>query len=190
MTLKKKSASRLPAAELHFTTGIPIEMAAGLLAGLASDNVQVELNIIDDHDALDFTLKHRHQGKPNALVKGRLCRWQGTLTRVDCDGAGTDGILKSDFSIQLAFTLAMVALAIISIAYTVANGYIIVYDWGGAIIWFMTPIIAVAALSYWGAHQVFVDIYAKRERQIKRDLDKLMQQIVDSLHDGSNELVE
>ncbi len=190
MDKKKKGALSPPQSELHFTTSIPIETASAILASLANPQVNVELTLLNDGDALDFKLERLHQGAPNAIVKGRLRRWQGTLTRVDCDGHGADSVLRSDFALQIGFTLGMITLTIASIAYAIVSGRIIVYDWNGALVWFMTPITVVAVLSYWGAHQALTNIYAQREYQTKRDLDKLMQQLVESLNDGTNELVE
>jgi hypothetical protein len=71
--------------ELHFFSSLPVEEAANCIRRF-SDVYVVEVETLDE-DAYGFALYYHDKNAPNTgFVTGTLRRWEGTYTRLDCDG--------------------------------------------------------------------------------------------------------
>lgn len=78
----KKAASLL--SDLHFTTSLSLEACAHRITQINQPEILVHVKLLNS-DIIAFELERVREGMPNPRVRGVLRRWQGTLTRLDCD---------------------------------------------------------------------------------------------------------
>lgn len=79
--------------EAHFVADLPLEECMKRLQQL--NNEQVKFHFIRrTSDQVDFTAQWYEAGQVRVTGTGGLCRWEGTLTRVECKIKTHDGILR------------------------------------------------------------------------------------------------
>jgi|GEM_PF-6407997 len=84
MTIEKRKQGAQLLSDLHFTTKLSLEACAERISQIDQPNVFVDVQQIDS-DNIVFALELVREGMPNSRVRGTLRRWQGTLTRLDCN---------------------------------------------------------------------------------------------------------
>src|SRR5262245_32142445 len=81
-----KSKSRSPArSEIRFISSLPLDEALQVIGALASPDTPMTLTEINE-DTWRFAIGYYEPDKkhPDVTIIGRLRRWHGTYTRLDC----------------------------------------------------------------------------------------------------------
>ena len=103
---KKLKGRANPLAELHFIADVPLEQAVRLIGNMADDKHAVTLTEVD-------TNNFKFEISSNSKINGTLQRWQGTETRVSCDGKVAN---KEDYKSKIIFVLLIVAFLSVLVA--------------------------------------------------------------------------
>lgn len=79
--------------EMHFVADLPIEECVRRLRALNSPQVHVLIQPITS-DQIGFRAQLYERQRLRVVGSGALCRWEGTLTRVECRVQVHDGLLR------------------------------------------------------------------------------------------------
>lgn len=77
----------------HFIADLPLEECMRRLRSLRSDAMKITFSPTSS-DQIAFTMQCYEAGCLRVTGDGVLCRWEGTLTRVDCKITPHDGVVR------------------------------------------------------------------------------------------------
>ena len=103
---------------VQFLSNLPLEECVSRLDSLESDNFRITFSR-NEHDSLAFKAHLLERGIIRAEGKGNLRRWEGTLTRVDCDVKVREGIVRW---LMLLATLCLVTMVAIPTLFFLSAG--------------------------------------------------------------------
>lgn len=126
----------------YFVTSLPIEYCVSQLQNLNDADIQVTIDSAG-HQSVAFTAQLLERGIVRATGKGTLRRWEGTLTRVDCDVEVHEGLLTWLMFVTGFFIMLMVCLPLI--IFMSAN--VDVAIWMSVSVGFVIVMIALIALT-------------------------------------------
>lgn len=123
---------------INFLSNLPLEECISRLQGLESAEFRFTFSR-DEHDAFVFKAQLLERGIVRSEGKGRLQRWEGTLTRVNCDVKVREGIVRW---LMLLATLCLLTMVAIPILFFLSAG-INVLIWAGLSMAFIVFFIAM-----------------------------------------------
>ena len=97
---------------LKFVSSLPLEECLNRLQLLDSETIQLDFKT-QTIDSIAFQAKLFEKGVMRAEGDGVLRRWEGTLTRVDCDVQVREGVMRWLLLLAGLFLLIMIALPMI-----------------------------------------------------------------------------
>lgn len=92
--------------EANFISELPLEECAYRLEYLQSDEIEIHIKRVST-DKVDFDVRLFERGRVRAEGKGALRRWEGTLTRVDCQVNVYDGLVTWSLAMLLFMALPL-----------------------------------------------------------------------------------
>lgn len=94
---------------LNFVSSLPLEECLNRLQLLDSETIQLDFRT-QHIDAISFQAKLFENGVMRAEGDGVLRRWEGTLTRVDCDIQVHEGLMRWLLLLAGLFLMLMIIL--------------------------------------------------------------------------------
>lgn len=179
---KPKKSLPLLRSELHVVLPMSPEEAHWRLTN-SVDAFQRITTLPQDDDTIAFRLEYwRDKEKRTAIASGRLRRWQGTDTRLDCDGATTAPGIWAEWAAVLALSGAITGIFGVLLATHLHNAWII-YDWNVFNRTYVLPLMAlVTGISFWLSRTFFLkNLFEARRYAAAKDLDKLLSHVVATL---------
>lgn len=183
---KGKGPSVPLAVDLHCTLPQQLETSISRLQALDAPQVILELHQPDD-DRAAFRLRYWRDGRISARAEGVLRRWQGTSTRVDCDGeASSQNIVRvGGHTVLFSFYYVM------SLFWTVLLLHMFLLPLTGGALSPLTVLLALPLayvladlLYHWRDRQQAQQQGRRSSSQVHpdlRDLDRLMQALAQAL---------
>ncbi len=96
----------------QFISPLPLEVCYARLQALQDESISLRVTR-ENSDELHFDIQLLERGIVRVTGSGRLLRWEGTLTRVDCTIKVHEGILRWLLLFGLLFLLTMIALPLL-----------------------------------------------------------------------------
>ncbi|MEL6406349.1 MAG: hypothetical protein AAFR81_18410 [Chloroflexota bacterium] len=96
----------------QFISDLSLEQCQQALGALVDENIRIEFQPATT-DRVHFTAKLYERGQVRAVGDGILRRWEGTLTRVDCEVAVREGLLLWIVGMVVLSLVAMVGLPVL-----------------------------------------------------------------------------
>lgn len=121
---------------LKFVSSLPLEECIYRLQTLDAESIQLQFKT-KSIDAITFEAKLLERGVVRAKGIGSLRRWEGTLTRVDCDVKVREGLMR--WLLLLAGLFLMIMIILPTMSLISANVNVVV--WLGINIGFVAIII-------------------------------------------------
>ncbi len=103
---------------VQFLSNLPLEECVSRLQELESSEFRFTFSR-EGHDAIVFKAHLLERGIIRAEAKGNLRRWEGTLTRVDCDVKVREGLVRW---LMLLATLCLMTMVAIPILFFLSAG--------------------------------------------------------------------
>ncbi|MEM9950787.1 MAG: hypothetical protein AAF846_04250 [Chloroflexota bacterium] len=107
----------------QFISDLPLAVCYQRLQSCEDENLTFQFSR-RHADEIHFTVQLRERGIIRAEGKGTLRRWEGTLTRVDCDVKIREGILRWLLLFGGLFFVTMVALPLLLLLSTAFEAFI------------------------------------------------------------------
>jgi hypothetical protein len=169
---KSKKHGETLQSELHTVLDAPPELVANQLeAAFGYDPYAIAFEMLNDDHHL-FTIRYWNDDEnETAEIKGVLRRWQGTQTRVDCDGDIKVPGMGSELGLHVAATLAVVGL--------VGGCMVLSADDIGGYLSRITPfLLGLSVVTFTMVRGWFLrDPFAKAQYAALKDLDKVLQRL-------------
>lgn len=181
MSQKAKKHGAILPSEIHVILAEPPEYVLERFKRIREKQVRVATDVTEDGIGL-FLLQYMHGNQVTAEARGRLMRWQGTDTRLDCDGhIRSTGLWASMGSFTLTSALLVAGWSLAAMVFT--RSCLFVTDWNAYNSWLLPlvllaiggSIVAFSRLEYFG------ELFARREYNDRRDMDHLMSIVVDTI---------
>lgn len=97
---------------LNFVSALPLEECLYRLQAMDSETIQLDFKT-NSIDAIQFKVKLLENGIERADGVGILRRWEGTLTRVDCEVEVHEGLMRWLLLLAGVFLMIMIILPMI-----------------------------------------------------------------------------
>lgn len=127
---------------VKFVSSLPLEECIYRLQTLDTENIQLQFKT-RSIDSISFRAKLLERGVVRAEGLGTLRRWEGTLTRVDCDVEVREGLMR--WLLLLAGLFLMIMILLPTVFLIAANVNVI--GWLGINIGFIAIIIGMLWLT-------------------------------------------
>lgn len=109
MMVKRK---RCYEGKLDFVSTLPLQECISRLQALNNDELQIQFHR-ESSDSIIFEATLRENGVIRADASGLLRRWEGTLTRVDCDVSVREGVMRWLLLLSMTFFVLSIGIPMI-----------------------------------------------------------------------------
>lgn len=167
----KKHPGKLQS-DIHAITPLSLDAVAQRLLSLQTAQIRVGVRRIDE-DVIIWQMAHIPAGKArsNAVVRGRIIRWQGTETRVDAEG---ETVIRTEWlnSLVQLLIVALVAPILLVASVTLLQQNLALFPF----------VLFLVSMGYMGWRMLLnLDIRREARMTALRDLDAMFQHIADVL---------